>query len=81
MFCLLNIGTAFGKNIETVLVLRFLGGFFGSAPISIGGATLMEVFGPLEVPYVVALYAVSGVCGPILGPVCFPCKYIEHYVC
>ncbi|KAJ5142010.1 hypothetical protein N7526_003005, partial [Penicillium atrosanguineum] len=69
VFCLLNIGTAFGKNIETILTLRFLGGFFGSAPISIGGATLMEVYGPGEVPYAIALYAVSGVCGPILGPI------------
>lgn len=31
----------------------------------------MEVYGPNEVPYAIALYAVSGVCGPILGPVCF----------
>lgn len=30
----------------------------------------MEVFKPIQVPYVIALYAVSGVCGPILGPVC-----------
>lgn len=31
----------------------------------------MEVYGPNEVPYAIALYAVSGVCGPILGPVSF----------
>ncbi|BCR87124.1 GTPase-activating protein [Aspergillus chevalieri] len=72
VFCLFNIGTALGKNIETILILRFFGGFFGSAPISVGGATLMEVYGPSEVPYAIALYAVSGVCGPILGPVCHP---------
>lgn len=30
----------------------------------------MEVYGPGEAPYAIALYAVSGVCGPILGPVC-----------
>ena len=29
----------------------------------------MEVYGPGEAPYAIALYAVSGVCGPILGPV------------
>ncbi|KGO75182.1 Major facilitator superfamily domain, general substrate transporter [Penicillium italicum] len=57
VFCLLNIGTALGKNVETILTLRFLGGFFGSAPISVGGATLMEVYGPGEVPYAIALYA------------------------
>ncbi|AAW43510.1 hypothetical protein CNBE1830 [Cryptococcus deneoformans B-3501A] len=67
-FCLVNIGTALAKDITTILVLRFIGGFVGSAPISIGGATLMEVYGPTEVPYAIAFYAVSGLCGPILGP-------------
>ena len=72
-FCLVNIGTALAKNTATILVLRFIGGIVGSAPISIGGATLMEVYGPAEVPYAIAFYAVSGVCGPILGPVsCLP---------
>ncbi|WVO17501.1 hypothetical protein L204_105194 [Cryptococcus depauperatus] len=68
-FCLLNIGTALAKNLQTVLVLRFLGGLIGSTPISVGGASLMEIYRPTEVPYAIALYAVSGVCGPILGPI------------
>ncbi|KAE8366520.1 major facilitator superfamily domain-containing protein [Aspergillus caelatus] len=68
-FCLFNIGTALAKNLHTILILRFFSGFIGSAPISVGGATLMEVYGPTEIPYAIALYAVSGVCGPILGPI------------
>ncbi|KAI5306483.1 hypothetical protein KEM56_000661 [Ascosphaera pollenicola] len=52
----------------TILILRFIAGFVGSAPISIGGASLMEIYGPGEIGYAIALYAVSGVCGPILGP-------------
>ncbi|GKZ34126.1 GTPase-activating protein [Aspergillus brasiliensis] len=68
-FCLFNIGTALAKNLQTILVLRFFGGLVGSAPISVGGATLMEVFKPNQCPYAIALYAVSGVCGPILGPI------------
>lgn len=68
-FCLLNIGAAEAKNLHTILILRFFGGLVGSAPISVGGASLVEIFKPTQVPYVIALYAVSGVCGPILGPV------------
>jgi MFS family permease len=72
-FLPINIGTALAKNTVTILALRFVGGLVGSAPISIGGATLMEVYGPVEVSYAIAIFAVSGVCGPILGPVgCFP---------
>ncbi|KAB8077010.1 major facilitator superfamily domain-containing protein [Aspergillus leporis] len=66
-FCLFNIGTALAKNLHTILILRFLGGLIRSAPISVGGATLMEIYGPGEIPYAIALYAVSGVGGPILG--------------
>lgn len=69
-FCLFNIGAAEAENLHTILILRFFGGLVGSAPISVGGASLVEVFKPVQVPYVIALYAVSGVCGPILGPVC-----------
>ncbi|CAI7570080.1 unnamed protein product [Penicillium pancosmium] len=68
-FCLCNIGAAEAKNLHTILILRFFGGLVGSAPISVGGASLVEVFEPIQVPYVIALYAVSGVCGPILGPI------------
>lgn len=69
-FCVFNIAAAEAKNLHTILILRFFGGLVGSAPISVGGASLVEVFKPIQVPYVIALYAVSGVCGPILGPVC-----------
>lgn len=80
-FCLINIGTALAQNTTTILVLRFLGGLVGSAPISIGGATLMEVYGPAEVSYAIAFYAVSGVCGPILGPVsCYPGPEMPFWV-
>lgn len=70
-FCLFNIGTALAKNLHTILILRFFGGLVGSAPISVGGATLMEIYEPNQIPYAIALYAVSGICGPILGPVCY----------
>ncbi|KJK64027.1 Major Facilitator Superfamily protein [Aspergillus parasiticus SU-1] len=60
---------ALAKNLQTVLVLRFMGGFAGRTPISVGGASLMEIFKPNEFPYAIAFYAVSGVCGPILGPI------------
>ncbi|KAG2413629.1 hypothetical protein HFD88_002818 [Aspergillus terreus] len=68
-FCLFNIGTALAKNLHTILILRFFGGLVGSAPISVGGATLMEIYEPNQIPYAIALYAVSGICGPILGPI------------
>lgn len=69
-FCLFNIGTALAKDLHTILILRFFGGLVGSAPISVGGASLVEIFEPNQVPYVLSMYAVSGICGPTLAPVC-----------
>jgi MFS transporter, DHA1 family, multidrug resistance protein len=68
-FFVLQISTAVAENMQTVLILRFLAGFLGSAPISVGGATLSEIYRPSHMPYAIAFYAVSGVCGPIIGPV------------
>ncbi|KFY01222.1 hypothetical protein V490_01019 [Pseudogymnoascus sp. VKM F-3557] len=65
-FCLINIGTALATNVPTILVLRFIGGFVGSSPISVGGATLMEIYGPAEIPYAIAFYAVSGILGTLV---------------
>ncbi|EED12734.1 caffeine resistance protein, putative [Talaromyces stipitatus ATCC 10500] len=67
-FCLFCIGCALAKNIETILILRFFGGIVGTSPTCIGGTTLAEVFGPREVPYAMAMYVFSGLCGPVFGP-------------
>ncbi|KAK9848220.1 Major facilitator superfamily domain [Penicillium brevicompactum] len=50
-FCLFSIGAALAKNIETVIILRVLGGLVGASPTCIGGTTIAEVFGPRELPY------------------------------
>jgi len=67
-FCLFSIGAALAKNIQTILILRFLGGLVGTSPTCIGGTTIAEVFGPGEVPYAMALYVLSGLFGPVFGP-------------
>ncbi|KGO76181.1 Major facilitator superfamily domain, general substrate transporter [Penicillium italicum] len=67
-FCLFSIGAALAKNIETVIILRVLGGLVGASPTCIGGTTIAEVFGPRELPYALAVYVLSGVCGPAFGP-------------
>ncbi|KAJ5237221.1 caffeine resistance protein [Penicillium chrysogenum] len=60
--------SALAKNIETVIILRVLGGLVGASPTCIGGTTIAEVFGPRELPYALAVYVLSGVCGPAFGP-------------
>ena len=70
MVCLglFSIGTATSKNISSILVTRFFGGLFGSAPVSNVAAALGDVWTPRARGVAVTFYAVAVVGGPTLGP-------------
>jgi MFS family permease len=48
LFSLLQIPTALSPNIETLLALRTVSGFFGSIGIANGGGTISDMFEPGE---------------------------------
>ncbi|QIX00362.1 hypothetical protein AMS68_005879 [Peltaster fructicola] len=66
---LFSIGTALSRNIATVLVTRFFGGVFGSAPVSNVSAALGDIYHPKARGTAVTFYAVAVVGGPCIGPV------------
>jgi MFS family permease len=70
MVCLglFSIGTATSKNITSVLLTRFFGGLFGSAPVSNVAAALGDIWAPRARGMAVTFYAVAVVGGPTLGP-------------
>ena len=70
VFCLglFSIGTATSKNIAAILVTRFLGGVFGSAPVSNVAAALGDFWEPKARGTAVSLYALCVTGGPTLGP-------------
>ncbi|OAX82965.1 hypothetical protein ACJ72_02683 [Emergomyces africanus] len=57
------------KDIETVLISRFFGGFFGSAPITNTGGVLSDLFPAEERGVAIVGYAMAVVGGPSLGPI------------
>lgn len=59
----------FAPNMATVLAFRFLTGFVGSPALATGGASMGDIFPPHRLPYVIGLWAIGAVCGPITGPV------------
>ncbi|KAL6713992.1 hypothetical protein ACLMJK_008486 [Lecanora helva] len=71
MFCLglFSIGTATSKNATSILLTRFFGGVFGSAPVSNVSAALGDIWAPKARGIAVTFYAVAVVGGPTLGPV------------
>ncbi|PVH84279.1 MFS general substrate transporter [Cadophora sp. DSE1049] len=62
------IPCAVTQNIETMLVSRFLDGFFGSAFLSVSGGTIGDLFLPHELSAPMMLFTASPFLGPELGP-------------
>ncbi|KAL8663136.1 MAG: hypothetical protein Q9168_008147, partial [Polycauliona sp. 1 TL-2023] len=71
MFCLglFSIGTATSKTAASILITRFFGGLFGSAPVSNVSAALGDIWAPKARGTAVTFYAVCVTGGPTLGPV------------
>ena len=43
-FSIFSIGSAVGKDLQTVLICRFFGGVFGSCPLAVVGAVFSDMF-------------------------------------
>lgn len=48
VFAIFQIPVAVAQNLETIFLCRFLGGFFGSAPLAILGGALADIWDPVE---------------------------------
>ncbi|CAN6629736.1 fluconazole resistance protein 1 [Trichomonascus vanleenenianus] len=68
VFVALQIPTALAKNIGSLLVLRFLAGFFASPALATGGASVGDVVTIPRIPIGLASWGISAVCGPVFGP-------------
>lgn len=66
---LFSIGSATSKTSGALLATRFIGGVFGSAPISNVSAALGDIFLPKTRGVAMAFYSVCVVGGPCLAPV------------
>lgn len=55
-------------NMLMLLVFRFLTGFFGGLVLATGGATIIDIYPPVELAYCMGILGASRVLGPVLGP-------------
>ena len=67
-FSLLQIPTALSPNIETLIAVRTVSGFFGSVGIANGGGTISDMFDSKERASVFGWYLLGPLLGPTLGP-------------
>ncbi|KAL4800048.1 major facilitator superfamily domain-containing protein [Aspergillus venezuelensis] len=67
-FLIWLIPCAVAKNIETMIVCRFLNGLAGSAFLSVAGGTVGDLFARQELGAPMMLYSSAPFIGPELGP-------------
>ena len=60
-----NAGAAGSQNIQTLLILRFFAGAFGSSPLTNAGGVIADIFPGRERGSALALFAAA----PFMGPV------------
>ncbi|KAK7036777.1 hypothetical protein VNI00_011443 [Paramarasmius palmivorus] len=69
LFLIFNIPIALAKNMSTVLAFRFLTGFVGSPALATGGASMADIYSGNRLSYMIGIWSLGAVAGPILGPV------------
>ncbi|PVH92613.1 MFS transporter [Periconia macrospinosa] len=67
-FFIFMIPCAFARNIQTMLVVRFLDGLAGSAFLSVAGGTVGDMFARHELSAPMMVYTASPFIGPEIGP-------------
>ncbi|KAL1647790.1 hypothetical protein SLS58_002591 [Diplodia intermedia] len=68
IFGLFILGSGFSQSIAALTVCRFFAGCFGSPALSVGNATISEVWAPRERAIPMALFVCAPFLGPTLGP-------------
>ncbi|KAK5113682.1 hypothetical protein LTR62_003309 [Meristemomyces frigidus] len=68
VFALFTLGGGFSNNIAAFTICRFFAGVFGSPGLSIGSATLADIWTPAERAVPMALYITTPFLGPAIGP-------------
>lgn len=63
------MGVGLSKNIGSVLVLRFFAGLTSSGALAIAGGTITDVWRPEEIGVAMAMFCLSPLSGPVLGPI------------
>lgn len=73
-----SFGSGAAKDLQTLMLTRFWGGFFASAPVTNTGGVLGDLFAPSERGVAMAGYAMAVVGGPALGPIVSAVVVVEE---
>jgi len=64
-----SFASATAQDFQTLMITRFFGAFFASAPVTNTGGVLGDLYSPAHRGIAMAGYAMAVVGGPVLGPI------------
>jgi multidrug resistance protein len=69
LFIIFAVACALSKNMGQLIAFRFLHGFAGVAPLTIGGGTIADMMRIEQRGGAMAIWAMGPLLGPVAGPV------------
>lgn len=69
LFIVFTVACAVSSNLNMLIGFRFLEGMAGSAPITIGGGTIADLFIQEERGRALAIWSMGPLAGPVVGPI------------
>ncbi|EKD13083.1 uncharacterized protein L3040_007166 [Drepanopeziza brunnea f. sp. 'multigermtubi'] len=69
MLTAFNAGAAGSQNIQTLIILRFLAGAFGSSPLTNAGGVIADMFPASQRGVAMSIFAAAPFLGPVIGPI------------
>lgn len=70
LFVIFNVACALSKNMGMLIAFRFLAGCAGSAPLTLGGGTIADMFPQQQRAGAMAIWSMGPLLGPVVGPIC-----------
>ncbi|KAH8677320.1 major facilitator superfamily transporter [Xylariales sp. PMI_506] len=67
-FTVFSAGCATGKDLQTVLICRFFGGFFGACPLAVVAAVFSDMFDNANRGIAITIFSMAVFTGPLLAP-------------
>lgn len=69
MLTAFNAGAAGSQNIQTLIILRFFAGAFGSSPLTNAGGVIADMFTADQRGMAMSVFAAAPFLGPSIGPI------------
>jgi len=67
LYTLTQVGCALAQNIETIIIMRVLGGTFGSSPLVVVGGILADIWESYRRGQAMSMFSATTFLGPTLG--------------